>query len=81
MQTNADDIIIIGADDGAVDKIRPVAISVSDAAKLLGISKPTMYQVIHQPDFPAFRVGGRTLISTDGLRDWVRAQAKGGLSK
>lgn len=81
MPTNTDDVIITGADDGALDKIRPVAISVSDAAKLLGISRPTMYQVIHQSDFPAFRLGGRTLISIDGLRDWVRAQAKGGLSK
>lgn len=81
MLTNADDIIIIGANDGATDKIRPVAISVSDAAKLLGISKPTMYQVIYQSDFPAFRLGGRTLISIDGLRDWVRSQAKGGLSR
>ncbi len=81
MPANADDIIIIGADDSAMAPIRPVAISVSDAAKLLGISKPTMYQVIHQSDFPAFRLGGRTLISIDGLRDWVRARAKGGVSR
>lgn len=81
MPTNADDIIIIGADDSAMAPIRPVAISVSDAAKLLGISRPSMYQVMHQSDFPAFHVGRRTLISVDGLRDWVRQQAKGGLSR
>ena len=29
--------------------------------------------VIRQ-DFPSFKVGGRTLISVDGLRDWVQRQ-------
>lgn len=54
--------------------IAPLAVSAAEAARMLDISKPTLYKLIHQQDFPSFRVGGRTLISVDGLRDWVRRQ-------
>jgi len=39
-----------------------IAVSMTDAAKLLGVSRPTVYQYAHMADFPAFRVGGRVLI-------------------
>lgn len=54
--------------------IAPLAVSTAEAARMLDISRPTLYRLIHQQDFPSFRVGGRTLISVDGLRDWVRWQ-------
>ncbi len=56
-------------------RTEPLALSVTEAAKLLGISRPTLYNLLHREDFPAFKLGGRTLISTEGLREWVRAQA------
>ena len=51
--------------------------SVAETAQVLGVSKPTVYNLIHREDFPAFRIGGRMLISVDGLRDWVLAQTAG----
>ena len=51
--------------------------SVAEAAGVLGVRKPTVYNLIHKEDFPAFKVGGRTLISIDGLRRWVATQAGG----
>lgn len=57
------------------NQLEPLAVSAAEAARLLGVSKPTVYRYIHQVDFPAFRLGGRTLISVDGLKDWVRRQA------
>lgn len=59
---------------GDNNTIAPLAVSAAEAARMLNISKPTLYRLIHQQDFPSFRVGGRTLISVDGLRDWVRRQ-------
>ena len=57
------------------DKLEPLVVSAPEAARLLGVSKPTIYQYIHQSDFPAFKLGRRTLISVDGLKEWVRKQA------
>jgi len=54
---------------------QPLAYTVEEAAAVLGgLSKPTLYALIHQADFPVFRVGRRTLISAEGLREWVAAQ-------
>ena len=54
------------------------ALSVTEAAKALGVSRPTIYQLIHRSDFPAFRIGGRVLISRDLLAEWVREQGRNG---
>lgn len=55
-----------------------IALSVTETAAALGVSRPTVYNLLHRQGFPAFRVGGRTLVSADGLREWVASQAGGG---
>lgn len=35
-----------------MDKLEPLAVSAPEAARLLGVSKPTIYQYIHQDGFP-----------------------------
>lgn len=55
-----------------------IALSVAEAAELLGVSRPTVYQLIKRDDFPVFKVGTRTLISRTGLEEWVTAQAESG---
>lgn len=57
--------------ENAVEK---VAYSAKECAAALGISKPKLYELMRRDDFPAFKLGGRTLISAQGLRDWVDAQ-------
>lgn len=52
----------------------PLTVSVTEVAKLLGISKPTVYTLIRREDFPSLKVGNRTLISYEGLKAWVTAQ-------
>ena len=59
-------------------KIEPLAVSAAEAARLIGVSRPTVYQLMNRADFPSFKVGGRTLISVDGLRNWIAAQTGGG---
>ena len=54
-----------------VNDIREIAVSTDVAAKLLGVSKPVIYNLIHQGGFPAFKIGRRTLIGVDQLREWV----------
>ena len=52
-----------------------IAINVTEAARLLGLSRPTVYALMRREDFPAFQVGTRRLISREGLARWVEAQA------
>lgn len=59
------------------DKMEPMAVSAPEAARLLGVSKPKVYELMGREDFPAFKLGGRTLVSVEGLREWVKTQAKG----
>lgn len=54
-----------------------VTLTVTETAAALGVSRPTVYQLIKRADFPVLRIGGRTLIYADGLRAWVATQAGG----
>ena len=56
-------------------KVERAALSVSEAASALGVSRPTMYKLLRRADFPAFQVGARRLISRAGLEHWVQVQA------
>lgn len=52
-----------------------IALSVSEAAQALGVSRPTMYEIIRRDDFDAaFKVGARTLISRTRFENWVASQ-------
>ena len=53
-----------------------LTLSIAEAARALGVSRPTMYQIINRKDFPAFRLGGRVLISRELLAEWVKRQAE-----
>lgn len=61
-----------------MNKLEPLAVSAAEAARLLGVSRPTVYTLLNRADFPSFKVGNRTLISAEGLREWVKAQAEKG---
>jgi excisionase family DNA binding protein len=48
--------------------------SVNEASKALGLSRTTVYSLIHRDDFPVVRLGGRTLINVKKLQEWVDNQ-------
>ena len=54
-----------------------ITISVNEAAQMLGVSRPTLYALMKNKDFPAFKLGGRRLISREGLVKWIAAQEGG----
>lgn len=55
--------------------IEPLAVSAAEAARLLGISRPTLYNsLLNREDFPSFRIGSRILVSVSGLQDWIDRQ-------
>lgn len=61
------------------DELKPLAVGTTEAARLLGVSRPTLYQLLNRADFPSFRVGSRVLISVAGLQAWVDRQTKEGV--
>ena len=58
------------------DKLEPLAVSAAEAARLLGVSRPTLYALLNREDFPSFRVGSRVLVSVAGLQAWIEKQTQ-----
>ena len=56
--------------------VEMLTVSLPVAAKMLGVSKPTVYQYAKSPDFPSFKIGGRVLVSVEGLKEWVHRQVE-----
>mgnify|MGYP004701057589 FL=1 len=54
----------------------PVAVNMTQAAQLLGVSRPTVYRLAKVPDFPVVHLGGCTRVLVDDLRAWARQQAQ-----
>lgn len=57
------------------ERVEPIAVSATEAARLLGVSRPTLYELMGREDFPSFKLGNRRLVSVAGLRAWVERQA------
>ena len=54
------------------------AYSVKEAAQALGMSHQTIYNLIHADDFPAVKIGGRTLVQVAALDDWLESKMRSG---
>lgn len=68
-------IIILGRHTKrkGVDKMSEIKITVEskEAAKMLGVSMPTFYELAAMDGFPVIRKGKRYLVSVAGLQRWV----------
>lgn len=50
--------------------------SVEQTAKVLGISRSKLYELLHRPDFPVVDIGHRKLIPRRQLEQWLDRQAQ-----
>lgn len=65
-------MVLTGAEEAAA---RPKRFyTVSEVAKLLGLSDPTVYRAIREGEFPAIRVRGRYVIPAKAI-DQLEAEA------
>ena len=53
-----------------------LTINATKTAKVLNVSRSTVYQLMKRDDFPSFKVGNRTLIPVEALRRWVEKQTE-----
>ena len=52
------------------------ALGMDEARKIVGVSYPTMLELVHSNGFPAFRVGKKWLVPHAQLMEWLAKQAK-----
>lgn len=49
----------------------PMFLNVATVAKLLGISQSSGYELMHEKDFPAIKIGSRIVVPRDKLVAWL----------
>ena len=55
----------------------PMFLSVIDVANLLGISRASAYELVHEEKFPKLKiVQGRIIVPRDRLLEWLDEQIK-----
>ena len=47
-------------------------LTIQEAAQMLGVSKPKMYELAKQKGFPALHIGKRIVISTVAFQEWMQ---------
>ena len=56
----------------------PLFLNAETAAKLLGVSISSMYELMHEKGFPVLRIGSRLVIPKEKLKVWVEQRIGGG---
>lgn len=59
-----------------MDGMKPLAVNMTQAAQLLGVSRPTLYRLARTPGFPVVHLGGCTRVLVSDLQDWARQQGR-----
>ena len=55
----------------------PLFLNAELVAKVLGVSISSAYELMHETDFPALRIGSRIVVPKEEFRRWVDAQTGG----
>ena len=55
----------------------PLFLNAVTVAKVLGIAPSSSYELMHEKDFPALRIGNRIVVSEEAFIQWVE-QHRGG---
>ena len=54
----------------------PLFLNAETLAKLLGISISSSYELMHEKDFPAVRIGSRLVVPKGKLQLWIDVKTK-----
>ena len=55
----------------------PLFLNAELVAKVLGVSPSSGYELMHEPDFPILKVGGRMVVPKEKFVEWVERNTKG----
>lgn len=59
-----------------MDSNQKLALSITETATVLGLSRPSVYRLLRSEGFPTVRVGRRVLVSRAGLERWLAQQTE-----
>ena len=51
--------------------LQPIAVSPSEAARVAGVGRTTLYAALSAGDLRSIKIGTRRLITLDAIRDWL----------
>ena len=54
----------------------PLFVNADMLAKVLGVATSTAYELMHEKDFPALKIGNRLLVPKEKFRLWVETKTK-----
>ena len=54
----------------------PLFLNAEKLAKALGVATSTAYELMHEKDFPALKIGNRLLVPKEKFRLWVETKTK-----
>ena len=54
----------------------PLFLNAGTIAKVLGISAASSYELMHEKDFPAIRIGSRLVVPKEKLQLWIDIKTK-----
>lgn len=62
--------------DNVINQVTPsdakITLTVTEAAEMLGISLPKMYEIVRMGRIPSIRVGKEIVISRQAVLDWLK---------
>ena len=56
----------------------PPVLNAMQLASVLGISRAGAYNLLNSTDFPTLHVGGRKMVASSKLLDWIDKNSNGG---
>ena len=54
----------------------PLFLNAEMVAKALGVATSTAYELMHEKDFPALKIGSRLLVPKEKFRLWLETKTK-----
>ena len=54
----------------------PLFLNAEMLAKALGVATSTAYELMHEKDFPALKIGSRLLVPKEKFRLWVETKTE-----
>lgn len=62
--------VLMNLDNGITHNIKPT-LTVEEAARFIGVSKPKMYELTRKENFPVIHIGKKILINRQALLKWM----------
>ena len=56
----------------------PLFLNAESVAKVLGVSPASAYELLHEKEFPALRIGNRIVVPKEKFISWVEQHTNGG---